>query len=129
MEIERLLEKINVIESWDAKPSVGDRSSHFQEFVAWMADNGADVGGVEIAKFPDYDYGLKAMKDFSEGDLLIAVPRKLMITVENVKHSVLGNYLTMNYGVVGPIPRSLKTTLRVVVNAVGLRVKSNCISD
>lgn len=92
LEIQKLLEKVNQAES-DMKVTPSDRSSHFEQFMSWMQQNGAEVNGVKIAQFPGFEYGLQAEKDFEEGDLMIAVPRKLMLTTETVKDSVLGPLL------------------------------------
>ncbi|KAG8226272.1 hypothetical protein J437_LFUL004829, partial [Ladona fulva] len=93
LEINRLLEKIQNIEKHLA-PKAEDRSAHFEEFREWLIDNGAKIDGVKIAEFPGYEYGLMAEKDFDRGDLLLAIPRKLMLTVERAKSSVLGPLIT-----------------------------------
>nr|CAD7571301.1 unnamed protein product [Timema californicum] len=72
------------------KVAVADRSAGFGDFISWMKSNGAEVDGVKIAHFSGYDYGLQAEKDFEEGELMIAVPRKLMMSADNAKDSVLG---------------------------------------
>nr|CAD7408321.1 unnamed protein product [Timema poppensis] len=72
------------------KVAVADRSAGFGDFISWMKSNGAEVDGVKITHFSGYDYGLQAEKDFEEGELMIAVPRKLMMSADNAKDSVLG---------------------------------------
>ncbi|XP_069688824.1 actin-histidine N-methyltransferase [Periplaneta americana] len=89
LEIGKLLEKIRRLES-DMKIPVGDRSACIDEFIAWMKENGAEIDGLKIAQFPGYEYGIKAEKNFTQGDLLIAVPRKVMLTTETVGESLLG---------------------------------------
>lgn len=74
---------------------VADRGTRIEEFETWMKENGAEIDGIEIAQFPNYEYGIKANKNFSQGDLLIAVPRKVMLTAENVEGSLLGVFVHM----------------------------------
>ncbi|XP_046383194.1 actin-histidine N-methyltransferase [Ischnura elegans] len=93
LEITKLLEKIQNIEKHLA-PEPVNRSSHFEEFVEWLVSNGAKVDGIKISEFPGYEYGLIADKDFERGDLLLSIPRKLMLTVERAKESVLGSLLS-----------------------------------
>nr|CAD7587343.1 unnamed protein product [Timema genevievae] len=87
--MQNILDKIVQVES-EMKVAVADRSAGFGEFISWMKSNGAEVDGVKIAQFSGYDYGLQAEKDFEEGELMIAVPRKLMMSADNAKDSVLG---------------------------------------
>ncbi|KAJ9592062.1 hypothetical protein L9F63_001401 [Diploptera punctata] len=91
-EIEKLLDKINRIES-DMKVPMTDRSTSLEEFITWMKENGAEFDGVKIEHFPGYDYGLKADKNFTVGDVLITVPRKVMLTTETISDSLLGPLL------------------------------------
>lgn len=93
LEINRLLDKIQNIEK-HLTPKPAERSSYFEEFCDWLKDNGAKIDGVKIAEFPGYEYGLMAEKEFERGDLLLSIPRKLMLTVERAKESVLGSLLT-----------------------------------
>ncbi|XP_023727954.1 actin-histidine N-methyltransferase isoform X3 [Cryptotermes secundus] len=99
LEIEKLLEKINKLES-DMKIPISDRDTRIEEFINWMKENGAEIDGIKIAQFPGYGYGIKAEKNFAQGDLLIAVPRKVMLTTENVGDSLLvlpAEYTTVLY--------------------------------
>jgi hypothetical protein len=70
-----------------------DRGSCIEEFTTWMKENGAEIDGIEIAQFPGFEYGIKAEKNFAQGDLLLAVPRKVMLTTENVGDSLLGVFI------------------------------------
>jgi hypothetical protein len=67
-----------------------DRSAYIEEFTTWMKANGAVIDGVKISHFPGYGYGIEAEKNFARGDLLIAVPRKVMLCTENIEDSLLG---------------------------------------
>jgi len=95
LQIEKLVEKIRKIES-DMKIQVANRNAYFEEFTTWMKANGAEFDGVKIKWFEGYGYGIEAEKNFAQGDLLIAVPRKVMLTTENIEHSLLGPLFRMD---------------------------------
>jgi len=76
--------------SIDMKIPVADRNAYFEEFTAWMKANGAEINDVKITWFKEYGYGIEAEKNFKQGDLLIAVPRKVMLTTEDIQDSLLG---------------------------------------
>lgn len=75
------------------KIPVSDRDTRIEEFINWMKENGAEIDGIKIAQFPGYGHGIKAEKNFAQGGLLIAVPRKVMLTTENVGDSLLGMFM------------------------------------
>ena len=77
----------------DMKIPVANRDAYFEEFTTWMKANGAEFDGVKIKLFEGYGYGIEAEKNFAQGDLLIAVPRKVMLTTENIEDSLLGMFL------------------------------------
>jgi hypothetical protein len=79
--------------SLDMKIPVADRSAYIEEFTTWMKANGAEFDGVKITWFPGYGFGIEAEKNFAQGDLLIAVPRKVMLTTENIEDSLLGMFV------------------------------------
>lgn len=72
------------------KVPLPERSALFEEFYNWLTSNGAFFEGLKIAKFSGYDYGVMSEKEIGQGDLLIAIPRKLMLTSESAKNSLLG---------------------------------------
>ena len=72
------------------KIPVADRSASLEEFTTWMKENGAEFDGIKIEHFPGFDYGLKADKNFTFGDVVIKVPRKVMLTTETIVDSLLG---------------------------------------
>ena len=76
----------------DMKIPVADRSASLGDFTAWMKENGAEFEGITIEHFPGYDYGLKADKNFTLGDVLMTIPRKVMLTTETIADSLLGNW-------------------------------------
>lgn len=88
-EIHGLVEKIRKIQSVLVPPEK-PRDVAFPAFINWLNNNGVDTSSVEIAEFPEYGYGLKATKDLKESDKFLQIPRKLMLTVESAKNSLLG---------------------------------------
>lgn len=43
-----------------------------------------------IAEFPEYGYGLQATDEIKQGDIVISVPRKLMMSVDCISGSPMG---------------------------------------
>jgi hypothetical protein len=76
---------------------VSNRATRIEEFMKWMKENGAEIERIKIAEFPGYGCGIKAEKKFLQGDLLITVPRKVMLTTENVEDSLLGMFVEFCY--------------------------------
>lgn len=58
---------------------------------SWASKNGVEMNNVTIAEFDDFGYGLQATDSIMEGTVVVSVPKKLMITVDNIKHSPMGN--------------------------------------
>lgn len=58
------------------------RSEAVGHFVEWLKDNGANVEGVSVAEFSGYDLGLKAERNFNEGQLILEIPRKLIFCTQ-----------------------------------------------
>ncbi|XP_046664621.1 actin-histidine N-methyltransferase [Homalodisca vitripennis] len=95
LEIEKILNKINVIES-ELKLPLPNRTESSQEaLLTWLENNSAEVNGVGIQEFHGQGQGLVALRDVSVGEMMVAVPRRLMITVETIQSSKLG-YLLAN---------------------------------
>lgn len=91
-EIDQVLQKIKKLEKRvDDEHAVEDNkrcdAATIERFTTWLRENGALFEGTSIAEFPGYDLGLKAEIDIPEASLIIAVPRKLMFTIESVKNS------------------------------------------
>lgn len=68
-----------------------------KEFFSWLEENGAEINGVGVAQFPNYGYGLQAKRDLAEGEMMIAVPRRVMITHENIESSLLGKFTVSDF--------------------------------
>ncbi|XP_042669445.1 actin-histidine N-methyltransferase isoform X2 [Centrocercus urophasianus] len=69
----------------------GKRDDYFPELIKWATENGASTEGFEIANFEEEGFGLKATREIKAEELFLWVPRKLLMTVESAKNSVLGS--------------------------------------
>lgn len=69
------------------------RQDNFSTLINWVKESGGVTEAVSIDVFENVDFGLKANGAIPEGDLICAVPRKLMITLENVEQSLLKNII------------------------------------
>ncbi|XP_044255810.1 actin-histidine N-methyltransferase [Tribolium madens] len=91
-EISNITERVKKLEvDKDAKSSVDNRAigATVGNFMKWASENGAQLNGCSIEEFEGYGLGVKANVDIAESSLVIAVPRKLMMSVENAKESIL----------------------------------------
>lgn len=94
LEIEKIRNKIIQIEMELKIPLPVRNSEAKEEFVSWLEKNGAEINGVKIATFPNYEWGLQAVRDLAEDEMIIGIPRKLMVTAESIQDSLLGPLLT-----------------------------------
>jgi len=69
---------------------VNERINAIPKFLEWLQENGSEFEGIDVSTFDGLDLGLSAKKSFEEGDLLMAIPRKIMLTLENARVSELG---------------------------------------
>lgn len=74
----------------------------FERFIIWCQENGVDVSRVRAAIIdPDLkEFGLKANVDVSEDELLLRIPRKLILSVEsdlNTDHTSFGNTCFLHF--------------------------------
>lgn len=69
----------------------GKREDYFPELIQWASENGASTEGFELVEFPSEGFGLKATREIKAEELFLWVPRKLLMTVESAKNSVLGS--------------------------------------
>jgi histone-lysine N-methyltransferase SETD3 len=91
-EISNITERVKTLEiGRDAKNSVDNRatSATVDNFMKWALENGAKLNGCSIQEFEGYELGIKADVDIEQSTLVIAVPRKLMMSVESAKQSIL----------------------------------------
>lgn len=80
-----------------------DRDKHWSEFIEWCKNNKIDCSCFEIAKIDDInEYGLVAKKDLTTADLIITVPKKMMMTYESAKQdSVLSKtYFSFSFQII-----------------------------
>ncbi|KAK6183292.1 hypothetical protein SNE40_010798 [Patella caerulea] len=92
-EINSVVEKIRKLQSGLSSP-VSDRSQNFPGFMDWLSSNGVDTSTVDISKAGDSGFGLKAKQHIKEASLFLTIPRKLMLTVDSAKSSVLGDLIS-----------------------------------
>ncbi|KAI4883121.1 hypothetical protein NFI96_017288 [Prochilodus magdalenae] len=90
VQIRALVEKIRKKQKGVSVVFDGSREEYFAELMAWAAECGASCDGFEIANFADEGYGLKATRDIKAEELFLWIPRKMLMTVESAKGSVLG---------------------------------------
>nr|XP_023684573.1 histone-lysine N-methyltransferase setd3 [Paramormyrops kingsleyae]XP_023684574.1 histone-lysine N-methyltransferase setd3 [Paramormyrops kingsleyae] len=91
VQIRSLVEKIRKKQKGLSVVFDGMREEHFPELMAWAAENGASCEGFEICNFAEQGYGLKATRDIKAEELFLWIPRKMLLTVESAKNSVLGS--------------------------------------
>lgn len=95
LEVDKLLHKIiNIEDEINIDHLERDKES-IENLTKWMLENGAKIEGIELAEFDGYGYGLKAIRDVKDGDFMISVPRKLMMTTDLARNSEL-EYLVRN---------------------------------
>lgn len=63
-----------------------------KNFDSWLESNGAQFEGLKLAELSDYGCGLVATKDIESGEMILKIPRKLMMTVEDAESSHLSMY-------------------------------------
>ncbi|KAJ8290276.1 hypothetical protein GJAV_G00010820 [Gymnothorax javanicus] len=90
VQIRGLVEKIRKKQKGLSVMFDGTREDFFPELMGWAAKNGASVEGFEICDFAEEGYGLKASRDIKADELFLWIPRKMLMTVESAKNSVLG---------------------------------------
>ncbi|RZC41308.1 hypothetical protein BDFB_001143 [Asbolus verrucosus] len=91
-EIATITERVKKLESnKNAKNSVDNRatSAIIGGFVKWALENGAQLNGCSIQEFEGYELGIRADVDIPQSSLVIAVPRKLMMSMEDAHQSVM----------------------------------------
>lgn len=52
--------------------------------------------GIQISEFKGYDLGLKAIKNFTEGSLILMVPAKVMMTEKDAQESDLADFIAVD---------------------------------
>ncbi|KAG8514412.1 Actin-histidine N-methyltransferase [Galemys pyrenaicus] len=90
VQIRSLVEKIRKKQKGLSVTFDGKREDHFPDLMKWASENGASVEGFEMVNFKEESFGLRATRDIKAEELFLWVPRKLLMTVESAKNSVLG---------------------------------------
>ncbi|XP_026330647.1 histone-lysine N-methyltransferase setd3 [Hyposmocoma kahamanoa] len=93
LEIEVILQEVRNIEAPVHNAKQNARQACLEKYVKWLNENGAQFAGVEICEFIGYDLGLKAVKPFSEGSLILKVPSKVMMTEKDARDSSLSEFI------------------------------------
>ncbi|XP_065492882.1 actin-histidine N-methyltransferase [Caloenas nicobarica] len=91
VQIRSLVEKIRKKQKGLSVVFDGKRDDYFPELIKWATENGASTEGFEIANFEEEGFGLKATREIKAEELFLWVPRRLLMTVESAKNSVLGS--------------------------------------
>ncbi|NXG07241.1 SETD3 methyltransferase, partial [Sakesphorus luctuosus] len=91
VQIRSLVEKIRKKQKGLSVVFDGKRDDYFPELIKWATENGASTEGFEISNFEEEGFGLKATREIKAEELFLWVPRKLLMTVESAKNSVLGS--------------------------------------
>ncbi|XP_017170622.1 actin-histidine N-methyltransferase isoform X2 [Mus musculus] len=89
-QIRALVEKIRKKQKGLSVTFDGKREDYFPDLMKWASENGASVEGFEMVNFKEEGFGLRATRDIKAEELFLWVPRKLLMTVESAKNSVLG---------------------------------------
>ncbi|XP_035599254.1 actin-histidine N-methyltransferase isoform X1 [Oncorhynchus keta] len=90
VQIRGLVEKIRKKQKGISVIFEGSREEFFPTLMAWAQESGASCEGFEIANFAGEGFGLRATKDIKAEELFLWIPRKMLMTVESAKNSVLG---------------------------------------
>ncbi|XP_058147833.1 actin-histidine N-methyltransferase isoform X2 [Dasypus novemcinctus] len=90
VQIRSLVEKIRKKQKGLSVIFDGKREDYFPDLMKWASENGASVEGFEMVNFKEEGFGLRATRDIKAEELFLWVPRKLLMTVESAKNSMLG---------------------------------------
>ena len=93
-----------------------DRRNALKPFTAWLEDLGARMEGVEVADFGEQGLGLRTTKDLTQGEPVIRIPRKAMMTTDTARASSIGTLIERD---------PLLQTMPNVVLAVHLLIERN----
>ncbi|XP_077394469.1 actin-histidine N-methyltransferase isoform X5 [Festucalex cinctus] len=93
VQIRNLVEKIRKKQKGMSVVFEGCRHSYFQSLVSWAKSNGSSCDGVQIANFGKEGFGLQATRDIKAEELFLCIPRKILMTLESAKNSILGTLI------------------------------------
>lgn len=66
-----------------------NRKQCIDTFLNWAKENGAKFDGVTLTEFSGYELGLQATRDFKKDELYITIPKKIIMTLDNVNEIVI----------------------------------------
>jgi len=93
-QISSLIEAVREIESGHSMcRSLPDRKAAIKPFNTWLQGLGAVINKVEIADFGKQGLGLLVTDDIEDGEQVIRIPRKAMMSVETAKSSSIGTLI------------------------------------
>merc|ERR1719500_2229714 len=116
-EISGLVEKVREIEVGHSMcRTLPDRKAAIKPFLAWIAGLGGVMEGVELADYGASGLGLKVCRDLKEGEEVIRIPQKAMMSVDTAKASSIGTLIEKD---------PLLQTMANVVLAVHLLIERN----
>uniref|UniRef100_W8CAS8 protein-histidine N-methyltransferase n=1 Tax=Ceratitis capitata TaxID=7213 RepID=W8CAS8_CERCA len=88
IEIQTLLHRVQILEAplrrHTCNPNASARMANIENFYRWATENGLRYDGVRIAQFEGYELGLEATRDIAEEEVLFSIPRKLILSEENM---------------------------------------------
>merc|ERR1719412_187853 len=116
-EISALVDKIREIEGGHSMcRTLPDRKAAIKPFLSWITELGALIDGVEVADFGEHGLGLRVTRDIKQGEEVIRVPQKAMMSVDTAKASSIGTLIEKD---------PLLQTMPNVVLAVHLLIERN----
>merc|ERR1719445_473808 len=116
-EISGLVEKVREIEGGHSMcRTLPDRKAAIKPFLSWIAGLGGVMDGVEVADYGASGLGLKVSRDLKEGEEVIRIPQKAMMSVDTAKASSIGTLIEKD---------PLLQTMANVVLAVHLLIERN----
>lgn len=95
-EISLLADQIKLLEKNNHNHTAGaDRATAatIESFTNWVTENGGHFKGCEITKIEGFELGLKVVEEISTSNLVISVPRSLMLTVEYANETELSELI------------------------------------
>merc|ERR1719384_2050819 len=116
-EISCLVDKIREIEGGHSMcRTLPDRKAAIKPFLSWITELGALIDGVEVADFGEHGLGLRVTRDIKQGEEVIRVPQKAMMTTDTARASSIGTLIEKD---------PLLQTMPNVVLAVHLLIERN----
>merc|ERR1719412_438104 len=116
-EISAVVDKIREIEGGHSMcRTLPDRKAAIKPFLSWITELGALIDGVEVADFGEHGLGLRVTRDIKQGEEVIRVPQKAMMSADTAKASSIGTLIEKD---------PLLQTMPNVVLAVPLLIERN----